>query len=213
MIKKLIQGIIVSSIIVIVPTIGNLEILNAPHLWILILIGILASLFQPQYNPFKHAPEEIDKGTANQIIWTIYITQLFMLIEAIYFRYPECISWNTFTIIGLIMMVFGLILRSWAVFTLGKFFTWHIAVQDGQSVVRTGPYKLIRHPGYSGAFLTYVGTSLFLGAWIAFALSFIFLLFAFTRRVHFEEKELKKELGVSYENYCKEVKRFIPWIF
>jgi protein-S-isoprenylcysteine O-methyltransferase len=213
MTKKFIQGLIVSSLIVIVPVLGNTAMLSAPHLWIMIVIGVLASLFQPQYNPFRHSPNAEDKGTANQIIWSVYITQLFVLIEAAYFRFPACVSWSPHTTVALVLMVSGLAIRTWAVFTLGKYFTWHISTQENQSIIRTGPYSFVRHPGYFGAFLTYTGTALFLKAWFSFILSFSILLFAFLRRIHHEEKELRRNLGNEYDSYCRSVKGFIPGVW
>jgi len=196
-----------------VAVIGNNAMLSAPHLWILIAIGVLASLFQPQYNPFKRSPTAEDKGTANQIIWSIYFSQLSVLIEAAYFRYPASVSWSTLTTFALIQMVSGLAIRTWAVFTLGRYFTWHISTQEKQTIIKTGPYAFVRHPGYFGAFLTYTGTALFLKAWFSFILSFAILLFAFLRRIYHEEKELKLNLGNQYDSYCNSVKRFIPGIW
>lgn len=213
MIKKFIQGLIVSSLILYVPIIWNPAMLLAPHLWIMVLIGVLASLFQPEYNPFKRSPNTEDRGTANQIIWSIYFTQLSVLIEAAYFRYPESISWSMLTTFALILMVSGLAIRTWAVFTLGRYFTWHISTQENQTIIKTGPYAFVRHPGYLGAFLTYASTALFLKAWFSFIWSLIILLVAFLRRIQHEEKELKLNLGSQYDSYCNKVKRFIPGIW
>jgi protein-S-isoprenylcysteine O-methyltransferase Ste14 len=213
MIKKFTQGLIASLLIVCAPVIWNTAMFRAPHLWIMVLIGVLASLFQPGYNPFKHSPNTKDKGTANQIIWSIYFTQLFALIEAAYLRYPESISWSSLTTVALILMVAGLAIRTWAVFTLGKYFTWHITTQESQTIIKTGPYALVRHPGYFGAFLTYASTALFLKAWFSFIPSIIILLFAFLRRIHHEEKELSLNLGSQYDSYRKSVKRLIPGIW
>jgi protein-S-isoprenylcysteine O-methyltransferase len=187
--------------------------LTAPHPWILIVIGILASLFQPAYNPFRRSPNREDRGTANQIIWSIYLTQLSALTEGTYFRYPESVHWSTITTFALILMVSGLAIRTWAVFTLGSFFTWHISVRSDQTIIATGPYAIVRHPGYLGAFLTYASTPLFLKAWFAFPLSLIVLLFAFLRRIRHEERELRANFGSRYEVYCDSVKRFIPGIW
>ncbi len=211
--KKLILGLIASSLVVYVPVIWNTAMVRAPHLWIMVLIGVLASLFQPEYNPFKRSPNPEDRGTANQIIWSIYLTQLFILVEAAYFRYPESISWSTLTTFALILMVSGLAIRTWAFFTLGRYFTWHIATQETQTINRTGPYAFVRHPGYLGAFITYVSTALFLKAWFSFVLSMVALLIAFLRRIHYEEKELKLHFGSQYDSYSRSVKRFIPGIW
>jgi len=213
MIKKFIQGLIVSLFIVCVPVIWNTAMLRVPQLWIMVLIGILASLFQPEYNPFKRSPNSEDRGTASQIIWSIYITQLSILIEAAYFRYPGSVIWTTLTTVALILMASGLAIRTWAVFTLGRYFTWHISTQKDQAIIKTGPYAFVRHPGYFGAFLTYASTALFLKAWISFILSIIILLFAFLRRIHHEENKLELTLGSQYDSYRKRVKRFIPGIW
>lgn len=213
MIRKLVQGLIASSLIVCVPVIGNTAMVRTSQLWIMVLIGLLASLFQPEYNPFQRSPNTEDKGTASQIIWSIYLTQLSVLIEATYFQYPESVSWSMLTTFALVLMVAGLALRTWAVFTLGKYFTWHISTQENQTVITTGPYAFVRHPGYLGAFLTYASTALFLKAWFSFVLSLIILLFAFHRRIHFEEKKLKLDLGSQYESYAHDVKGFIPGLW
>lgn len=213
MTKKFIQGLLASSLIVYVPVMWNTEMLRVPHLWIMAIIGVLASLFQPEYNPFKSSPNTEDKGTANQIIWSIYFTQLSVLIEAAYFRYPASISWTMLTTFALTLMVSGLAIRTWAVFTLGRYFTWHIVTQEDQTIIKTGPYAFARHPGYFGAFLTYASTALFLKAWVSFILSLIVLLFAFLRRIHYEEQKLKSDMGSQYESYRNSVKKFIPGIW
>jgi protein-S-isoprenylcysteine O-methyltransferase Ste14 len=136
-----------------------------------------------------------------------------MLIEASYFRYPGCVAWDNLAVIGLVLMVSGLAIRTWAVMTLGSFFTWHIATQADQKVITSGPYAFVRHPGYFGPFLTYVGTTIFFHSWIACFLSVVFLLFAFLRRIHHEEKELTVVLGREYADYCRAVKRFIPFVW
>ncbi len=213
MTRKLIQGLVVVSLLVLLPLAGNRPMLAYPHPWILIVIGILASLFQPDYSPFRRSPNREDRGTASQIIWSIYLTQLCVLIEAAYFRYPESVHWSTITTVALILMISGLAIRTWAVFALGRFFTWHISIRDDQTIIKTGPYAFVRHPGYLGAFLTYSGTALFLKAWFAFLFSLIVLFLAFHRRIHCEEKELKANFGSQYDVYCDNVKRLIPGIW
>ena len=213
MLRKFMQGLIVSLLIVCTPVLWNTAMLRAPHLWILVIIGVLASLFQPEYNPFKRSRNTADKGTANQIIWSIYFTQLAVLIEAAYFRYPESLSWSTLTTFALILMLAGLAIRTWAVFTLGRYFTWHISTNEDQVIIKTGPYAFVRHPGYFGAFLTYTSTALFLKTWFSLFLSLILLSFAFLRRIHYEEKKLKLTFGKQYDSYCGSVKRFLPGVW
>ena len=187
--------------------------LAAPQVWLLFVIGVLASLFQPRYNPLGRAPDAKDRGTANQIVWSVYFTQAAVLVEAAYFRYPASAQWDWITTAALALMAAGLWIRTWGVMTLGKYFTWHITVEKQQTVIRTGPYRFVRHPGYLGAFLTYASTAAFFHAWTALVPSMIILLIAFLRRMHYEEKEMRATLGEEYASYSRCVCRFIPWVW
>lgn len=211
--RKLIQGIIVACLVVVLPLAGNTAMLLSSQAWILIAVGILASLFQPAYNPFEKAPDNRDRGTANQIIWSIYITQIAIITEAAYLRYPSSIAWDMFTVFGLALMLSGLVVRTWAVVVLGKYFTWHISTRKDQTIITSGPYAYIRHPGYFGAFLTYIGTAVFLHSWFSLVPSALILWFAFSRRIQHEENELKKDVGETYVIYCEKSKRFFPGIW
>lgn len=197
----------------IIPCVGNPAFLRTPQAWALVATGILASLFQPVYNPFEKAPDSKDRGTANQIIWSIYVTQLAVVFEAAYLRYPGSVAWDISTSIALALMVAGLLVRTWAVYTLGKFFTWHIATQSEQTIITTGPYAYIRHPGYAGAFLTYASSAVFLHSWYVLAPSVVILWLAFSRRIRHEEDELKLKLGKPYADYCLRVKGMIPGVW
>jgi protein-S-isoprenylcysteine O-methyltransferase len=200
-------------LIVILPTAGNLKILYFPQLWIIMMIGIFATLFQPSYNPLKKSSNKEDRGTALQIIWSVYLTQLLTIMEAAYMRFPESIQWDYATTIAVTIMFFGLTLRSWAVFTLGKQFTWHIDREANQTLIRFGPFRFLRHPGYTGAFLTYMFTAIFLHSWFSFFINIIVLITAFLRRIHYEEKVLEEIFGKEYLEYCGRVKKMMPGVW
>ena len=211
--KKLLQGGIVALAVVVIPCALNPRFLLAPQAWILIATGLLGSLFQPAYNPFRKAPDCMDHGTASQIIWTVYLTQLLAVIEAAWLRYPASVELDVVSYAGVIFMALGLFIRSWAFYELGRSFTWHISAQRGQTVIESGPYAYIRHPGYAGAFMTYASTALLLHSWFALAPSALALGLAFARRIRLEEHELALKLGEPYSSYCRRVKRVIPWLW
>jgi protein-S-isoprenylcysteine O-methyltransferase len=135
------------------------------------------------------------------------------VLEAVYWRYPASLLWDWVTTAALVAMVGGLGLRTWAVFTLKSYFTWHISVQPDQRVMREGPYRLVRHPSYTAALLTYLGGPVFLHAWVAAALACIVLLVAFRRRILLEEALLVRELGPEYERYRHDLKALIPGVW
>lgn len=212
-VKRLALGAIVSSVVVILPVIGNAAMLYSLHPWIVLAIGILASVFQPGYNPFTIASSTGDKGTGAQIIWSVYLTQLAAMLEATYLRYPRSVEWDTVAVVALAVALFGLFVRTWAVLALGDFFTMHIAVGKNHRIVRAGPYAVIRHPSYLGAILLYWAIPIFLHAWLSAVAAAIILPFAFVRRIHVEETALREKFGAEYESYCSKVWKILPGIW
>ena len=114
---------------------------------------------------------------------------------------------------GVTGMLAGVALRWYAIWTLGRYFTRDVAVSAGQPVVERGPYRLVRHPAYSGTFLTMLGLGLALSNW-ASLLALLACVFAgYAYRVRVEEAALARVLGQPYEDYRRRTKRFIPWVF
>jgi len=212
MLKRFTLGTLIACLVVLLPVSAKFEILRAPHMWILILLGILASLLQPGYNPFTITAKPRDKGTGAQIIWSVYITQLAAILEATYWRYPASVQWNWVTTVALMAAIGGLALRTWAVLILGPLFTMHIDIQANHTVVTGGPYKIVRHPSYLGAFIMYVAMIAFLQAWFSAIATLLILPLAFLRRIHYEEKLLETEFGQDYRDYAKTVGKFIPFL-
>lgn len=210
MIRKLLTALLAALAFYVLPAVGNPAALYHPQLWILVAAAVAISLFQPAYKPFDKSAPPQDRGTATQIVWSVYLTQLVGIIEAIFFRYPESFRWDTVTTIALVAMLAGLSLRIWAVITLGRFFTWFITVYDDHQVIRSGPFRFIRHPSYGGALILFVATLVFLHAWVGAALSFVFQLFAYLRRIRYEEAMMIERMGEKYRAYVREVDALVP---
>jgi len=213
MIRKVITAVVAASVIYLLPAALQPGALRFPHLWILALYGVLLSIFQPTYKPVDGAAPPHDRGTAAQIVWSVYLTQIIGILEAVTLRYPDGFRWDAITSAALVMMTVGLCLRAWAVITLGRYFTWFITVYDDHQVIRTGPFRFIRHPAYCGAWLLFVGTLLFVHAWIGAALSLVFQLFAYVRRIRYEEAMMIQRLGDRYTTYTREVRALVPLIW
>ena len=87
-----------------------------------------------------------------------------------------------------------------------------IQIAEGQKVISTGPYSLVRHPMYAGALPLLIGVPLALGAWRGL---FVLILFipALIWRLLDEDKFLQKNLP-GYTDYCQEVHyRLVPFIW
>ena len=87
-----------------------------------------------------------------------------------------------------------------------------IEVQDGQSVVSTGLYGIVRHPMYTATILMYLAMPLVLDSLIAFAIMLLYIPIII-RRINDEEQLLNAELQ-GYTEYCTQVRwRLIPFIY
>lgn len=173
---------------------GVLRLLWAPalgfaQLWMVIGIGILTNVLQPSYTLFGGPRPEGDRGTFDQIIGTVYLTQAAALLEVVAKRPPR-LPFDALSAVALGAMIAGLALRTWAIAVLGKFFTLKLQVQAGQRIVDIGPYRVIRHPSYAGALLTFVAACVLLRSWVAAGVAAIALTIAFRRRIRHEERLL-----------------------
>jgi protein-S-isoprenylcysteine O-methyltransferase Ste14 len=113
---------------------------------------------------------------------------------------------------GIFLMVIGIIVRQWAIFILGRFFTLTISVTKNQNVIDYGPYRFIRHPSYLGLYLTAIGIGIASGSWGGILVIISLFGLAIGYRIHVEEKFLISELGDDYVQYMKRTKRLIPFI-
>ncbi len=87
-----------------------------------------------------------------------------------------------------------------------------IEVASEQKVVSSGPYAVVRHPMYAGAFLMLLATPLALGSWVALPLP-IPLMFVIVARLLDEERFLSANLG-GYEAYRQRVRhRLVPRVW
>lgn len=87
-----------------------------------------------------------------------------------------------------------------------------IKVEEGQTVISTGLYGVVRHPMYAATILLFLMMPLVLGSWYAAIVFFIYPALIIVR-LKGEEKLLMKELP-GYEDYCNKVKyRLVPFLW
>ncbi len=107
----------------------------------------------------------------------------------------------------------GLVLLSWAMMA-NNFFSATVRIQEdrGHTVVTTGPYRIVRHPGYVGGFLFSVGLAGVLGSLWALPYLGISLLLLVVRTA-MEDRTLRRELP-GYEAFCLRARfRLLPGIW
>ena len=116
-------------------------------------------------------------------------------------------------ILGLIIIAIGYAFATWALIE-NRFFSSTVRIQTdrGHSVCDSGPYKIVRHPGYTGNLLALPGMVLAFGSmWIL--IPGIFALIVSVIRTALEDRTLQEELS-GYTDYAQRVRyRLIPWVY
>jgi protein-S-isoprenylcysteine O-methyltransferase Ste14 len=120
--------------------------------------------------------------------------------------------WPLF-IVGLTFMAAGFVLRQWAILVLGRYFTANVRVHADQKVVERGPYRWVRHPGYSGIILFFVGLGLGLGNWASLVVLAVVPTAGLIVRIRAEEQALLAALGEPYRRFCESRRRLIPGVW
>jgi len=115
--------------------------------------------------------------------------------------------------IGYCLFVPGLVLRWWSIIYLGRFFTTNVAIANDHQLIDSGPYRLIRHPSYTGSLLTLLGFTLCIPNWASWLLILVPCYAITLWRIHVEEAALLVGLGNAYRSYMQRTKRLIPWIY
>lgn len=209
--RKALQAFGIWAFVLLILAATRPPVLHLAQLWIVVSISMLANILQPAYRPFEGSRTPEDRGTAAQILWTVYLTQAGALLELVWRRRIDLpFDLTAWAACG--AMIGGLALRTWAVALLGSWFTWNVTVQAGQQVVSRGPYRLVRHPSYTGALIIFVAGCILLRSWVAAGVAVFALTFAFGRRIRCEENLLLNTLP-GYAAYASRTRKLLPGIF
>jgi protein-S-isoprenylcysteine O-methyltransferase Ste14 len=114
-------------------------------------------------------------------------------------------------VFAFVLAIAGIVLRWYAIVTLGRFFSTRVQTTSDQQVVESGPYRVVRHPSYTGGLMTVLGVLLMSTNWVTLA-CFAIALPGFAYRIYVEEHALASELGDQYRDYMRRSKRLVPFL-
>lgn len=155
-----------------------------------------------------------DRGSMGILIGLQWLGLALNFLLAGFFQ-AAAIPWHRTALfgIGVTLILLGVALRWYSIWTLGRYFTRDVAVSSDQIVVQNGPYRYIRHPAYSGTFLTMMGVGLAMTNWASLVALLMGVLLGHMYRVNVEERALIQSIGQPYIEYMHRTKRFIPLLF
>jgi protein-S-isoprenylcysteine O-methyltransferase len=115
--------------------------------------------------------------------------------------------------VGVAVMVGGLALRLWSQAVLGRYYTSTLRHADDQPVIASGPYHLLRHPGYAGLLLAWLGAGLATGNWAVGLAIALLMVVAYGYRIAAEEFMLLDAFGDPYKEYMARTWRLVPYVY
>ena len=156
------------------------------------------------------------KSTDGWTIWLILgvsgLGQIGSLVEWAYFRgAPQAL--DAPAISGLVLLTIGTSFRLWAIRTLKNAFSATVQIKQGQQLVTSGPYKRLRHPSYTGAWIAMFGAALLMHSYIGLVLLGPGMLLVYMRRIAVEERALEVGFGEEYRCMKERTQRLVPCVW
>jgi protein-S-isoprenylcysteine O-methyltransferase Ste14 len=110
---------------------------------------------------------------------------------------------------GVMVTAVGIAFAIWARLSLGSNWSGLVTLKAGHELIRKGPYRLIRHPIYTGILLGMCGTALVherVRGWLGIAIVFA----AFYFKARREERFLRQEFGSNFDEHARQAGMFLP---
>lgn len=144
-------------------------------------------------------------------IWLPLLTMIVAGLDERFSWSPDIVSW--LTVAGVIVALAGALFTVWAM-RVNAYFSGTVRIQSerGHQVASSGPYRLMRHPGYVGMLVYYLVVPLILGSLWAYIPVALFIAVTFIRTA-LEDKTLQAELP-GYREYAQTVRyRLLPGVW
>jgi protein-S-isoprenylcysteine O-methyltransferase Ste14 len=122
--------------------------------------------------------------------------------------WPRSLIWET---TGLALTMLGATFAIWARVTLGRNWSSVPQVKEKHELIVKGPYRLVRHPIYTGLLLAVAGTGL-AGNQGMGLLIFVLLFASYTFKIRLEERLMIETFPETYPDYRRRVKALIPFV-
>jgi protein-S-isoprenylcysteine O-methyltransferase Ste14 len=183
-----------------------------PQNWIRIAWVVLAVIWGAAALATKRTSRR--QSTWSLVFHVAAIAVAFNLLFADYSRLPV-LDWRLLPAMpwaGLALVLAGTGFAIWARFYLGGNWSGTVTVKQNHTLVRGGPYRIVRHPIYSGLSLAILGTALSNGELRGF-IALVVAVASWKHKSLIEEGFMVEQFGRQYEAYRAEVKGLVPWVW
>lgn len=114
--------------------------------------------------------------------------------------------------LGLALLLIGILFAFWARFFLGGNWSSDVTIKEDHTLIRSGPYRIVRHPIYTGILLALLGTAIVFGELRCFV-GVAIAVAGLKLKSLAEETLMRQQFGGQYTAYQQEVKALVPWLW
>ena len=159
------------------------------------------------------APTKSSESVASRLLHVrlLNVSFLFLLLPIPFLRGHFLPAAPLLIGIGFAVQLASGVLGIWARRTLGRNWSGAITVAEDHELIRTGPYRYVRHPIYSAMLGMFAGTAIVSGEWHAL-LGVALLVVAYARKIRLEEASLRVLFGAAYDEYSRSTRALIPFV-
>lgn len=181
-----------------------------PYLWVAVGIVWLIGAFAVKQTSRRQSP-------GSRLVQLALAAVAFMVGFSKSFRFPPLTrsfvhDSPPLAYFGLAATAAGIAFAIWARVWLGGNWSGTVTVKEDHSLVKTGPYAIVRHPIYTGLLLALIGTVIVfheMRGLIAVALVLVMLLL----KIRTEEQFMREQFGTEYAEYSQRVRALIPFVY
>ena len=186
-------------------------------MFLIILVIVVFVMQIALISYFRRNIEQASLKGGYEIVTSILIACLCWVIRLILFIMPIFVDVRHFpfwlVLIGIITMITGLFICIVASAEIGRFATNALKFVSDHQLVKSGLYKYIRHPIYTGNILLFMGASITLSNMYVIIVVMCVLVPAYVYRIKIEEEMLLSTFKDEYRDYMRKTKKLIPFVF
>ncbi len=152
-------------------------------------------------------------GSSAKLIGQAYSAAVLVPIIFLILPLPRIRLGNAVVWCAIVLMIAGLILRVVSLRILSAYYAQAPHLNNEEHLIESGPYRRVRHPGYLGTLLVWVGAGFAMDCIVAALLTAALLAKAFRQRMDAEEAMLKARFGAAYDRYERRTERLVPFVY
>lgn len=181
------------------------------YLFFILILWLSVELYVGIFRSFENiTPSSHRVIRISRMLWPLFC--LYSWLD-FHFAWTKVDLSFRFILFLLFLCFLGLFFRVWAIITLGRSFSYDVKQPEGGTLVQTGPYRIIRHPGYLAICLLASLPGLILGSIPGFIGMTLSTVIQTILRLQAEDRMLEREFGEKFREYRRRTYGLVPFVY